>query len=668
MFENKMFATGQVNSEQFDIPKSVDLGVQITNFGNMSLLTPTTPGTFKDPVYFGESCPSSKVSYGEKAKCSFSPASSSHSSYEDNNAEMSNDFPSVDASEATYSNYNNQSCMMQQKNEDLYFKFDPEYIEKMQSSVCLSPATTIATPLTSNSIVNSSEYYNFNDVNCQSKNQSPCSSPPLDPWITSSLSMTFPNLPESKPSDSPKHSNVEVQPGMQQLPSIKSAFGNAIQFDDSSKNFGLHTTHANYMIDYFDTSFLDQFNQNVEISGTGSNMNDSTNSNDAYQHPEENYNNSESAQKPNREFKDIWQQQQLHHPQPTELDRKISIKEEAHEDEEEELENDPDQVLECLWTDCNLKFPDQGTLVAHIEKTHVEVKKGEEFACFWLDCPRRYRPFNARYKLLIHMRVHSGEKPNKCPFSGCEKAFSRLENLKIHQRSHTGERPYNCQYFGCTKAFSNSSDRAKHQRTHYDTKPYACQLPGCSKRYTDPSSLRKHVKNHACRTEGQGRRKSHKDSTATLGSSVSSSTIDSLRRHSESSINTTQYEPPPTPSADICGGENAFEFDEVFEDAPTQFVADRVEYDVHPSPTVNGLNFNDMSSCFMRMMHTENTSSPEGKTCQDEYISYECVKNFLSEGNYLEEYHMEDGAISAGVDQSSKVIPSFEYDFFNNVV
>ncbi|XP_071565388.1 uncharacterized protein [Temnothorax nylanderi] len=190
-------------------------------------------------------------------------------------------------------------------------------------------------------------------------------------------------------------------------------------------------------------------------------------------------------------------------------------------------------AYQCRWIDCGCAFTEQEGLVRHIERRHVESSSAsahghgrriqrdrdkerdgketgesfsvatpatttgreDEFACLWQGCPRA-RPFNARYKLLIHMRVHTQEKPNKCPFAGCKKAFSRLENLKIHQRSHTGERPYACQHNGCSKAFSNSSDRAKHQRTHYDRKPYACQVIGCGKRYTDPSSLRKHLKNH----------------------------------------------------------------------------------------------------------------------------------------------------------------------------
>ncbi|XP_026098749.1 zinc finger protein GLIS1 isoform X1 [Carassius auratus] len=160
----------------------------------------------------------------------------------------------------------------------------------------------------------------------------------------------------------------------------------------------------------------------------------------------------------------------------------------------------------CRWIDCSAAYEQQEELVRHIEKVHIDQRKGEDFTCFWAGCVRRYKPFNARYKLLIHMRVHSGEKPNKCMFEGCDKAFSRLENLKIHLRSHTGEKPYLCQHPGCQKAFSNSSDRAKHQRTHLDTKPYACQIPGCTKRYTDPSSLRKHVKIHSAK-EQQVRRK-----------------------------------------------------------------------------------------------------------------------------------------------------------------
>ncbi|KFQ05014.1 Zinc finger protein GLIS3, partial [Leptosomus discolor] len=68
----------------------------------------------------------------------------------------------------------------------------------------------------------------------------------------------------------------------------------------------------------------------------------------------------------------------------------------------------------CRWVDCGVLYDQQEELVRHIEKIHIDQRKGEDFTCFWAGCPRRYKPFNARYKLLIHMRVHSGEKPNKC--------------------------------------------------------------------------------------------------------------------------------------------------------------------------------------------------------------------------------------------------------------
>lgn len=99
-----------------------------------------------------------------------------------------------------------------------------------------------------------------------------------------------------------------------------------------------------------------------------------------------------------------------------------------------------------------------------------------------------------RYKMLVHVRTHTNEKPHHC--YQCDKSFSRAENLKIHARSHTGERPYVCPVEGCNKAYSNSSDRFKHTRTHAVDKPYCCKVPGCPKRYTDPSSLRKHVKTY----------------------------------------------------------------------------------------------------------------------------------------------------------------------------
>uniref|UniRef100_A0A3Q0SMK1 Zic family member 1 (odd-paired homolog, Drosophila) n=1 Tax=Amphilophus citrinellus TaxID=61819 RepID=A0A3Q0SMK1_AMPCI len=160
------------------------------------------------------------------------------------------------------------------------------------------------------------------------------------------------------------------------------------------------------------------------------------------------------------------------------------------------------QELICKWIEpeqltnpkksCNKTFSTMHELVTHLTVEHVGGPEQTNHICFWEDCAREGKPFKAKYKLVNHIRVHTGEKPFPCPFPGCGKVFARSENLKIHKRTHTGEKPFKCEFEGCDRRFANSSDRKKHMHVHTSDKPYLCKM--CDKSYTHPSSLRKHMK------------------------------------------------------------------------------------------------------------------------------------------------------------------------------
>ncbi|GBN65907.1 Krueppel 1 [Araneus ventricosus] len=110
-------------------------------------------------------------------------------------------------------------------------------------------------------------------------------------------------------------------------------------------------------------------------------------------------------------------------------------------------------------------------------------------------CPTCSKSFAWKKSLVIHMKIHTGEKLFTCEI--CHKVFGRNDHLNLHMRIHASEIEEKENYLKCDicdKTFGRKDNLKDHMKTHSKENDFKCDI--CDRSFQRKHCFAMHMQKH----------------------------------------------------------------------------------------------------------------------------------------------------------------------------